>query len=100
MSALWDAVWDAVQPWLPWTVPVIIGALVLLFACSMVWPDRTARALGIFAIAWDSFAKRFRRSRGTPEPTPRRSGSAPPPTITGFAVPPIERKDDERTDDA
>ena len=96
--------WDAVRPWLPWMVPAIIGALVLLFACSMVWPDRTARALGIFAIAWDSFAKRFRRSRGAPEPTPpRRSGdpgAAPPPTITGFAVPPVERKDDERKDDA
>lgn len=87
--------WEAVKPWLPWTVPAMTGALILVFACLMIWPDRTARAFGIFAIVWDSFGKRIRRSRGRAEPAPdrsRRQSSEPmPPTITGFAVPPTER---------
>lgn len=89
--------WDAVKPWLPWTVPAVIGALVLLFLCSMIWPARTAQALGILTILWDSIARRFRRRRADSEaPRPRRpTGELMPPTITGFAVPPADRQKPE-----
>ena len=91
--------WGAVKPWLPWMVPMGGGALVIVFVCYMIWPDRTARAFGLLAITFDSFAKRFRRARGKPERAeperPRRSTPAPP-TISGFAIPkPDRRKDDE-----
>lgn len=93
--------WEAVKPWLPWLVPAAVVALAFMFFCAMVWPSRFAQAMGILAITWDSFAKRFRRARGKTEPVepeqPRRS-TPMPPTISGFAIPAPKRRD--KNDDA
>lgn len=101
MADFWISFWDAVKPWLPWTVPAAVVVLVGYFTCLMLWPDRTARATGIFVVAWDSIARRFRRSQGRREtesgfrPPRRHSGEPMPPTISSFAVRPAERQKPE-----
>ena len=89
--------WEGMKPWLPWTVPIAVVVFVIVFTCFMVWPERTARAFGLLTVLGDSLARRFRKTP-LPHRPPRRSGEPMPPTITGFAVPPV-RKDDKPESD-